>query len=118
MGNGIRPTNTSFTTFMKSISKSFVLDGTCAEEIISCITNLKNTTSSGIDGISTKLLKLAKGTIVPILAKIFNKSMECGEYPDCLKISQIVPVPKCSSPSIRSHYRPISISPTVSQILK
>ena len=30
MGNGIRPINTSFTTFMKSISKSFVLDSTCA----------------------------------------------------------------------------------------
>jgi len=30
---------------MKSISQSFVLDGTCAEEIIACITNLKNTSS-------------------------------------------------------------------------
>jgi len=53
MGNGIRPTKTSFTTFMKSISKSFVLDGTCAEEVIACINNLRNTSSSGIDGIST-----------------------------------------------------------------
>jgi len=66
MGNGIRPTNTSFTTFMKSISQSFVLDGTYAEEIIACITNLKNTSSSGIDGISIKFLKLAKGTIAPL----------------------------------------------------
>ena len=41
--------------------------------------------------------------------------MACGEYPDCLKISQIVPVPKCSSPSILSHYRPISVLPTVSK---
>ena len=63
MGIGIRPTNTSFTTFMKSISQSFVLESTCAEEIIACITNLKNTSSSGIDGISTKFLKLAKGTM-------------------------------------------------------
>ena len=118
MGNGIRPTNTSFTTFMKSISKSFVLDGTCAEEVLACINNLRNTSSSGIDGISTKFLKLAKSTIAPILAKLFNKSMECGEYPDCLKISQIVPIPKCSSPSIPSHYRPISILPTVSKIFE
>ena len=53
-----------------------------------------------------------------ILAKLFNKSMECGEYPDCLKISQIVPIPKCSSPSIPSHYRPISILSTVSKIFE
>ena len=84
-GNGIHPTNTSFTTFMKSNSKSFVLDGTCAEEVIACINNLRNTSFSGIDGISTKFLKLAKSTIAPILAK-FYKSMECGEYPDCMKI--------------------------------
>ena len=44
--------------------------------------------------------------------------MESGEYPDCLKISQIVPVPKRSSPSIPSHYRPISILPTVSKIFE
>ena len=43
-------------------------------------------------------------------------SMECGEYPDCLKISQTVPIPKCSSPSIPSHYRPVSILPTGSKI--
>ena len=42
--------------------------------------------------------------------------MECGEYLDCLKISQIVPIPKCSSPSIPSDYRPMSILPTVSKI--
>jgi len=44
--------------------------------------------------------------------------MESGEYPDCLKISQIVPVPKRSSPSIPSQYRPISILPTVSKIFE
>jgi len=44
--------------------------------------------------------------------------MECGEYPDCLKISQIVPIPKYSSPSIPSHYRPISILPTVSKLFE
>ena len=64
MGNGIRSTNTSFTTFIKSISKSFVLDGTCAEEVIACINNLRNTSACGIDGISTKFLKLAK-TLFP-----------------------------------------------------
>ena len=34
------------------------------------------------------------------------------------EISQIVPIPKFSSPSIPSHYRPISILPTVSKIFE
>ena len=42
--------------------------------------------------------------------------MDCGEYPNCLKISQIVPIPKCSSTFTPSHYRPISMLPTVSNI--
>ena len=61
---------------------------------------------------------MAKSTIAAILAKLFHKSMECGEYPDCLKFSQIVPFPKCSSPSIPSHYRPISILPIISKIFE
>jgi len=107
MGNGIRPTNTSFATFMKSISKSFVLDGTCAEEVIACINNLRNTSSSGIDGISAKFVKLAKSTIAPILAKLFNKSMECGEYPDCFKFHKLFQfrnVPLLPNPVIIDQY--------------
>jgi len=68
MENGIRPTNTTFITFMKSISQSFVLDGTCAEEIIACIANLKNT-STGIDGISTKFLKSGQRHYCPNTCK-------------------------------------------------
>jgi len=49
---------------------------------------------------------------------LFNKSKECGEYPECSKISQIVPVPKCATSSKPSHCRPISILPTVSKIFE
>jgi len=105
-------------TYMKSISECVVINGTCTEEIIACINNFKNTFSSGIDGTPGKLLNLAKGTIAPILAKLFDNSLELGEYPDCMQISQTVPVPKCSSPSIPSHCRPISFLPTVSKMFE
>jgi len=84
MGNGIRPTNAYFTTFMKSISKSFDLlalvqkKPSRTEEAIACITNLKSTPSSGIDVISAKSFKLAIGTTAPILTMLFSKSMECS----------------------------------------
>jgi len=44
--------------------------------------------------------------------------MECGEYPECLKISQIIPVPQCCSPSKPSLCRPISILQTVSTMIE
>ena len=41
-----------------TISKSFVLGGTCTEKVFACITTLEIAPSSGIDGISAKYLKL------------------------------------------------------------
>jgi len=74
MANRFSPTNAAFTTFKKSISKSFVLDGICTEEIIARITNLKNLhLRTGIDGISASFSKLAKGTVVSIRAALFNR---------------------------------------------
>lgn len=56
MANGISPTSLAFTSFMKSISKHCVLDRTCSEEVIAHISNLQNTSSSGIDDISANFL--------------------------------------------------------------
>jgi len=53
-----------------------------------------------------KLLNWSKALVIaPILATLFNNSIKFGEYPDCLKISQILLVPKSYSPSIPSHHR-------------
>jgi len=41
--NRIHPANKAFTTFVKSTSKSFVVDGTCIEDVVACITNFTNT---------------------------------------------------------------------------
>ena len=49
---------------------------------------------------------------------IFNSSIMSGTFPDEWKISNIVPIPKKSSPSSPSDFRPISLLPLTSKIVE
>ena len=50
--------------------------------VLTLISNLQNKTSSGMDGISNKLLKRIKHIIVQPLTLIINLSLTSGIYPD------------------------------------
>ena len=73
-------------------SHSMVMLPTDANEIISIINELDNKNS--VDDIPTKILKLANKEISLILARIFNKIIDEGIYPNILKCSTIIPIHK------------------------
>ena len=56
------------------------------------IENLRYKTSTGIDGISNKLLKSAKNVLVKPFATIINQMIDTGIFPDNLKISKVIPL--------------------------
>jgi hypothetical protein len=60
---------------------------------------LKNTTSTGIDGIPTAIMLNCKE----------NQSMREGVFPDSLKISKIIPIFKGGDAGHVKNYRPISL---------
>lgn len=79
------------------------------EGIASVIKKLKVSTSSGIDGINTKILEL---TIIPcslILHHIFNQSLSTGTLPHDWKIGKVIPIFKSGNKSDVSNHRPTSI---------
>ena len=86
--------------------------------VLTLISNLQNKTSSGMDGISNKLLKRIKHIIVQPLTLIINQSLTSGIYPDKFKISKITPLHKKDDRTIVSNYRPISLLPTMSKIIE
>ena len=45
--------------------------------------------ASGIDGISSKLIKLAKPTLVAPLTDLINQSFATAVFPDQLKLAQV-----------------------------
>ena len=119
MGNKIPKTNIHFASFIKShYRNSFVVYDTDFDEIKAIIDNLKLNTACGIDGITTRLVKLASINIIPTLVKLFNMSFSQEIFPDVLKKTQVVPVPKVSSPMNLTDFRPISILPVFSKILE
>ena len=91
---------------------------TSSEEIKSIVDNMLNKTSTGYDGISNKLLKGIKNSILNPLTIIFNQSMSQGIFPKAMKEASVVPLFKAKNTEILNNYRPISLLITVSKILE
>ena len=69
--------------------------------------------STGIDGISPKMLKLASDALLPSLLQIVNISLHSWVFPDVLKEVRVFPIHKGGPSEDPSNYRPISILPSL-----
>ena len=74
--------------------------------------------SAGPDGLHPTVIKNVAQHISPMLAHIFNNSLETGIVPERLKIAKITPIYKAEDPMEFANYRPISILPILSKILE
>ena len=61
------------------------------------ICKLSGKKATGYDEISSKILKLAKPTVVKPITELINKSLDTSVFPAKLKIAQVVPVRKKNS---------------------
>ena len=82
------------------------------------IKELKNGKSTGLDGISVKLLKASASSISPHLTHLLNLSLISGKVPDLWKRKRVTPIHKSGSKLLCSNYRPISIQPIPLKILE
>lgn len=87
-------------------------------EIKKIISNLKNTTAVGIDGLPIKVIKSAKELLASPLADVINCCFAQGYFPDEFKIAKIIPLHKKGSKNDKTNFRPISILPTLSKIFE
>ena len=73
------------------------------------ITNLDSSKASGPDCIPVVILKNCEPELSYILAKLFNKCLKESCFPDCWKVSSVVPVFKnVGERSTAKNYRPVS----------
>lgn len=82
---------------------------TSAKEIVSIITNLKNNTAPGHDGIKITTIKAIKDQIAPILAFIINAEIKKSKFPKALKIGKVTPIFKKGDRTSAGNYRPITV---------
>lgn len=97
----------------------FRLPGVTPEKMKMEILKLKAGTSSGYGSIPTVFLKECVEQICIPLCSIFNLSVSSGEYPDMLKLNNVVPVYKQKGDkSCIQSYRPICIQPIISKLFE
>ena len=89
------------------VNNTFFLSPTSSEEIEREIKNLNTRKSSGADNIGAKALKLCPEIFAKLLSKIYNKSMEMGEYPTQLKIAKVIALFKKGQKTQPNNYPPI-----------
>ena len=97
---------------------SMYLYPTSLDEIHRSIADLKIGKASGIDELSAAVLKISALAIVPYLQKLIKQTISQGEFPDCLKIAQVIPLFKYRSKTDVDNYRSIFLLPVLSQVLE
>jgi len=95
------------------ISYTFKRLGSKSNNFI-CITC--KTTSNAYD-ILAKFLKLSANSLCSWLSKFFNKCIAKGAFPNLLKVAQITPIAKITTPN-SNDYRPISILPSLYKVFE
>ena len=80
------------------------------------IEHLKNKTSTGIDGISNKLIKINE--LVSPLTIVVNQMLNTGVFPHQIKISKVIPKYKSKDHTHLSNYKPIALLPSISKIFE
>ena len=83
------------------------------------VTNLDLSKASGPDFIPVVVLKNSEPELSYILAELFNKSLKESRFPDCWKVSFVVPVFKnVVERSTAKNYRPASLLSVLVKSLK
>ena len=91
-----------------TLRSSFYLYETSKEEVVHLTGNLSDGKAINENDMSTTLIKLAKIVLAPILTRIFNKCINDGFYPDCLKVAKLYLSANLEN-KIFAQYRPVSI---------
>ena len=117
--NAIPITNMTYQFYLnKVITSTFSFSLTDSETVSKIIDEFAPKTSTGIDGLSMKLLKQIKPHICDSIKLVINQSLTTGIFPDIFKIAKVLPLFKKEDPLLTENYRPISLLPCISKVFE
>ena len=97
-------------------SVTFSIQSITETDVIGFLLKIDSNKSTGIDGISSRMLKLAAPIIARSLAKLINLSFSLNQFPEHWKTARITPIFKNCDQTEITNYRPISVLPILSKI--
>ena len=80
--------------------------------------NLKTHKATGPDSIPAYVLKSAADQLAPILTRLYQYSLDCGEIPPDWKNAFVVPIFKKAEKHVPSNYRPVSLTSIACKVLE
>ena len=87
-------------------------------DVENIIMSLRGDCAVGWDGVSSKIIKMCKNTLIPPITHICNLSINTGTFPRAFKKALVHPIHKDGNRDVVSNYRPISVLTTLSKILE
>ena len=88
------------------------------DHVDKAIKNLDTSKATGCDGISAKVLTIARPIISVTLTSIFNQIVTTSIFPDQCKLADVRPIYKKADPLAKKNYRPVSILTTISKLFE
>ena len=88
------------------------------KEIRNIISKLKNSKSTGVDNIDTRIIKLVAADILPAITHVVNLSITQSVFPQGWKQAKVIPLLKKGDPMVPKNYRPVALLPILSKILE
>ena len=86
------------------------------DEVLRHLKNMKPKQSSGLDKISSKLVKTLRYELVRPMKIIANKMIKEATFPKNWKVAKVIPLHKKGDKTQANNYRPISLLPALSKI--
>ena len=100
------------------IQRQFTFQIVNENDIANVFRELTSKSSTDINGLSIKMLKLVSTKLCFPLCVIVNQSLNTGIFPQSLKIAKVIPVFKKDDNTNLTNYRPISLLPVLSKIFE
>ena len=103
---------------MKDRNSNIKFKAVQPKEIRNIISKLKNSKSTGVDNIDTRIIKLVADDILPAITHVVNLSIAQSVFPQCWKHAKVIPLLKKGDPMVPKTYRPVALLPVLSKILE
>ena len=87
-------------------------------DVYNALTHLKQSGTRDLDGLDTKILRLAAPIITNSLTYVFNLCIMKNTFPNAFKIAKVIPLYKSGDSVNPSNYRPISILSVLSKLIE
>ena len=100
------------------VEKNFEFQHITSDKIEKIIDKINIKKASGFDNIPAKVIKQCKPIVSNQLTSLINLSIDTSVSPDSLKKAQVTPLHKKNDPLSKTNYRPVSVFPVFSKILK